>query len=174
MSKTARKQTRQFLESITDPKALKKQGYIPMTKWGKDHWSLLGYIGCRNVDHDCIMDGNHLRVNENRHVGIARHPGGGRWDPKAYGTRLHGHFENKNDKTAYMPEHDDIDCAEDMEAEGLVVLGTTISLYAQLTKKGQEIEAALRKHKQDGGNFADFLDTNGCKALMLKFDEEKA
>ena len=164
------KQTRQFLESITDPAALKKQGYVPLGKWGKDHWSTFAYAGHCVTERLGLMQGDKLRTKDR--VGIEkRYALGPSWDPK-YGTRLRGFFENKSDKTLQLPDHDDIDCLEDAEAEGLLVLGTTISMYVQLTKKGQEVEAALRVFKQDGGNFEDFGGSTAFRALLLKYEAD--
>lgn len=170
------KETRKLLESITDREALKAQGYIPINRWGKDHWSMLGYIGTVVVDYNGIMNGSRIRVNPNKRIGIERpyhirmaSEDASRWEP-SWGTRLHGYFQNKQDKTLQLPEHDDIDCCFDMEAEGLITMGTTVSLFVQLTEKGREFEEALRRHKQDGKNFADFPDSLLFKALMVKYE----
>lgn len=160
------KDARKFLQSVTNPEALKEEGYVPVSKWGKDHWSLLGYVGCRVSDNEGFMDGRHLRCKPDR-IGIQRAYGQG-WSPKS-GTRLYGYFDNPNDKTLHLTDHDDIDCLQDMEAEGLVLLGTTVSMFVQLTAKGREFEEALRRFKQDKGNFAQFPETNEFKALLLKY-----
>jgi hypothetical protein len=172
------KETRKLLESITDREALKAQGYIPINRWGKDHWSMLGYIGVIVSENQGMMNGSKLRVNPNTHVGISRPDhfrvsfDASRWQA-SWGTRLNGYFENKSDTTLHLPEHDDIDCCFDMEAEGLITMGTTVSLFVQLTEKGREFEEALRRHKQDGHNFADFPNSPLFKALMAKYEYQE-
>ena len=173
------RETRKFLESITNRDALKQQGYIPVHRWGKDHWSMLGYIGTVVSDYDGIMNGSRIRVNPNKHVGIARHDHFRLGDSfplwqDSWGTRLHGYFENKQDKTLQLSDHDDIDCCFDMEAEGLITMGTTVSMFVQLTEKGREFEEALRRHKQDGGHFAGFPESPLFKSLLAKYQYQEA
>jgi hypothetical protein len=60
-------ETDAFLASLSNTSDLKRQGFFPMSLWGKDHWSLLAYIGCRNADNNSIVDYSHFRVNEKRH-----------------------------------------------------------------------------------------------------------
>lgn len=161
-----RKGTGQFLESITDREALKKQGYIPVERWGKDHFNLLAYIGCRNTNNGCVLDGDHLRVNAAKNVGIPkRYPSGADWNPK-YGTRLRGHFDNKNDKSLQLGDHDDVDCLDDMEAEGLITCGTRVSLYAQLTNWGRKFNAALTDHMAQGGASGNFEESHQYHAVF--------
>lgn len=152
----SRKATGAFLASVTDTAALKKQGYIPVERWGHCHWNLLAYIGCRNANHGCVLDGDHIRVNPAKHVGIVKRFHGSRdWDDK-WGTRLRGHANNKNDISLRLGQHDDIDCLDDMEAEGLITQGTRVSMYAQLTTWGRKFCAALNDHMQQGGSSGNF------------------
>jgi hypothetical protein len=166
------RQTRAFLESITNRDTLKQQGYVPIRKFGKDHWSLLGYIGTVVVNRQGHMEGDRIRVNEARHIGIERPRAIREWDP-AWGTRLNGYFQNRNDKTLHIPEHDDIDCAEDMQAEGLITMGTLVSCFVQLTDKGRSFVEALNRFKEDGGNFADFPNSTLCKSLFSRYEYEE-
>lgn len=165
------KEVRKALKSITDPEALKKQGYVPADKWGKDHWSTLAYAGSCVTEREGFMSGPSLRCKDTR-VGIQREYGQS-WNPQ-HGTRLNGFFQNQNDKTLMLPDHDDIDCLEDMESEEMVLLGTTVSMFVQLTDKGREFEEALRRFKQDGGNFCDFSNSPDCKSLILKYESMKS
>lgn len=170
---TGIRKTRAFLESITNRESLKGQGYVLIAKFGKDHWSMLGYISTVVMDRQGVMQGDKIRVNETKHIGIDRgRCSGMAWNPE-HGTRLHGYFENRNDKTLLLPDHDDIDCAEDMEAEGLVTLGTTVSCFVQLTDKGRDFAQVLNRHKEDGGHFAEFPDSPLFKALMAKYQYEE-
>lgn len=164
------KEVRKVLKSITDPEALKRQGFVPVDKWGKDHWSMFAYVGHCVTEREGFMSGPRLRCKDDR-PGIQR-AYGQRWDPK-YGTRLNGYFQSPNDKTLMLPDHDDIDCLQDMEAEEMVLLGTTVSMFVQLTDKGREFEEALRRFKQDGGNFSDFSNSPACKSIILKYESMK-
>ena len=135
------------------------------SKWGKDHWSLLGYVDCRCVDNGGIMNYDHLRINENINPPICtdEHRGrprgrGQRWRPE-YGTRLRGFFQDKANPKLQLQHHDDICCLEDLEHFGLIKLGTYISGFVQLTPLGSEVAGRLRAHKAKGGNFANFTDS---------------
>lgn len=131
--------------------------HIPMSLWGKDHWSTLAYIETRIVDYKGQPDRSHMRCDPKRHPGLAGHvhaalsPSLG---DKNYPTRL------KDGKELH--DHDDWDCMEDAEAEGLLKWnGTGMYPVFVLTKKGRAICAALRRHKQDGGQFAEFAYSEG-------------
>jgi hypothetical protein len=140
---------------------------IPMEQWGKDHFSLLAYVESRCVDHGGRPDFDHMRANpatHPHHIGpnVARGMRGGllKWEP-SYGTRLKGFWnpDKTEDPTKQLPDHDDWDCWEDMEAEGLIKdAGTGMNPIAKMTEKGLEIAALLRAHKAAGGNFAGFAD----------------
>ena len=126
-----------------------------MNTWGKDHWFLLSYIGSCCVDNDGVLDATRMRINCKRHLGT-ENSRGQRWED-GWGTRLRGFFKDPHSKKGLIPWHDDIDCLDDMESEGLIVnLGTNINFLVELTEKGQKIEAILRKHKMKGGVFVNF------------------
>lgn len=94
------------------------EGFIPMDKWGKDHWSTLAYVETRIVDHHGKLKEPNMR---------------GR-DPK-YPTRL-------NDGTE-VHMHSDYDCVEDMIFAGVI----TVDDYTySLTDYGWTVAGALRKH----------------------------
>ncbi|MCP6727382.1 MAG: hypothetical protein KJI69_05235 [Patescibacteria group bacterium] len=126
---------------------------VPMSKFGKDHWSLLAYCETRIVDYSGVLDMNHLR-------GRAPHPTATtrKWE-KEWGTRLKGFFldGDKRDETKQLTQHDDYDCLVDLKDAGLLEdIGTVISPYASLTTLGKSVCSSLRKHKGDGGYFATF------------------
>jgi len=105
---------------------------VPMDKWGKDHWSIFAYIETLCVDGDGTVDPRRMRR-----------------DGKMYPTRLKGMVELRN--------HNDWDCADDIEAANLVEnTGTGINRLYKLTEKGFKIAALLRKHKANGGYFSNF------------------
>lgn len=132
---------------------------VPIEDFGKDHWSLLGYIEYRCANHDGILDGDHLRINTERHL---RHPPknhalSGAWNID-WGTRLKGFFleGNKQDKTRLLPTHDDMDCLEDLEAAGMIVIHDIFEGQVELTELGKKYAGALKIFKENGGTFATF------------------
>ena len=119
---------------------------MELEQFGKDHWSTFAYAECCCVDNYGRLDIRKLRVNEvNRPI---RSNGFG-WNTK-YGTVVKG-------GGIPDPQHDDIDCLDDLEKEGLLEwIGTLINPAVRLTKKGHKVAAGLRKHKANGGQFATF------------------
>ncbi len=120
---------------------------VPMEKWGKDHWSTLGYIETRCVDHKGVPALEHMRTDPDRHPGLVAYSYN--MPTEKSPTRLKGDATKEN--------HDDWDCADDMIAEGLLKWqGTGINPVFVLTKRGRQVAAKLRAHKVNGGNFAGF------------------
>lgn len=125
--------------------------HVPMSKWGKDHWSVIAYIETRIVDYKGVPDADHMRTDHDihpQHVGNRKS-----LSPisltKKYPTRL--------SDGSTVDDHDDWTCLEDAEREGLLEShGTGIHPWYKLTKMGHEVLAALRKHKAAGKNFVDF------------------
>lgn len=116
---------------------------MKIEQFGKDHWSTFAYAETCAVDHGGRLELRRLRMNSNkRPVG-----NGGMWLPSC-GSYVKG----KRD-----PEHDDWDCLEDLEAEGLLeMIGTIINPAVKLTKKGYAVASSLRMHKANGGQFGTF------------------
>lgn len=114
-------------------------------QFGKDHWSTFAYAECCCVDNRGRLDNDRLRINGNKHP--VRD--GSRWLPR-YGTRVkEGNVPN--------PDHDDIDCLDDLEDAGLLEqIGTMSNPVVRLTDKGYKVAALLRKHKSNGGQFGTF------------------
>lgn len=139
---------------------LTESGHVPIELFGKDHWSLLGYIGARiennptGADGIGEMDRRNLRCNEERHPMHNHHDG---WEPK-YGTRLKGYFNNgKTNEDWQIPEHDDWDCLDDLEAAGLITVYSEINGFVGINPgRGMDIYLQLHKHKVEGGHFATF------------------
>jgi hypothetical protein len=96
-------------QEIDGGRDMSEERHVPIEEWGKDHWSLLGYIECRCVDHQGVPDHSHMRTNAGRHPGLvgAECRGLPPWEP-SYGTRLKGFW--KDDKTTdlsrQIPDHD--------------------------------------------------------------------
>lgn len=126
--------------------------HVPISLWGKDHWSTLAYIETRCVDHKGIPDADHMRTDYDLHpmrVGDRKAAFGMTDFKKKYPTRLNDGTERR--------DHDDWLCLEDAEHEGFVeILGTGVFPVYKLTDKGHSVLAALRKHKAQGKNFGEF------------------
>lgn len=126
---------------------------VPMTEWGKDHWSVLAYVETRCVDHSGMIDPIRMRCNSKRHPGL-----------DTYRTEVPDHNENGTFKYPSMlaagktePEHDDWDCFYDLEAAGLVEdIGTGIQPIARMRDAGRKMVAKIRAWKASGGTFGTF------------------
>lgn len=139
---------------------------IPMDLWGKDHWSLLGYLDCRCTDNNGTINGAHMRHNPaKRPMVVGSDTGrlsamamGVGWKPE-YGTRLAGYFDAPKEERHLhqLPDHDDIDCLEDLEEAGVIKnIGSALNPLIRFTQFGHAVANKLREHKRDGGNFAEF------------------
>lgn len=123
---------------------------VPVRRWGKDHWSMLGYIECRVIANGGRLYLGHLRINPDKHPGMAHVS----WK-EDYPTRL-----KEDGRLAF---HDDIDCLEDLAVVGYVLDGITgigNGLVA-LTELGKQVCEELRRHKGDGKNFHSFMPSDG-------------
>lgn len=133
---------------------------VKIEDFGKDHWSMMAYLDCRATDNKGTIDMKHLRIKNP--MLRASHPMAMTrdWKPE-YGTRLRGYFlgDGKTDKSRQLPDHDDHDCMEDLEAAGLIEDYTTGigNGFVKLTERGWEVAKQLRKHKADGGHFYSFV-----------------
>lgn len=129
---------------------------IPMKEWGKDHWSMLLYVETRCVDYNGILDFTHLRDK----MGRGTRPMGYKWSDYEDGTRLAGYFkeDGTKDKTRQLPDHDDMDCLDDIEAEHLVEnVGTGMNPQIVMKDRGYDFITQLRKHKGAGGHCSTFV-----------------
>jgi hypothetical protein len=147
--------------------------HVPISRWGKDHWSTFAYAETCVVDKKSAgdtpyvgeLDRDRLRCNVDRHAELmgqrvamcADHS----WNP-AHGTRLKGFARNRRNQIA---SHDDWDCLEDMENEGLLEIISYVNAFIKFTDKGVALAAHIRQHKIKGGNFATF--ENVFSPLML-------
>ena len=143
---------------------------IRMKEFGKDHWSLLGYVETLCVDSINkgvgTIDYTRMRVNEKRHPLLARNAAihGTKWKSE-YGTRLRGFWVDGTDKTdpsRRIGRHDDVDCLDDLADEGMVDILSLINGFVKLTDKGRRIANLLREHKSKGGWFSNFV----CDLVM--------
>lgn len=157
-------------------------GRIAVSDWGKDHWSILGYLMSRAADNKVptpiglsgtgvfSLEREHLRCNEAKHPMLRgyRPSGIGGWRDE-YSTRLRGYWkeDGSTDLSRWVTGHDDWDVLDDLEADGIVEIISLANGYARLTKKGLSLGARLVKHKAGGGHFATFdpsKDARGRKA----------
>jgi len=114
---------------------------ITPEKWGKDHWSLLGYVASC---FDGEIDRRRLRCNPDRHP-FTDQAG---WQD-SYSTRL-------QDQTETALGHDDWDCLNDLEDAGMVEVLSAVNGMVWLTELGSAVAFQLRTHKCNGGTFATF------------------
>ena len=130
--------------------------YVPVEKWGKDHWSTFAYLETRTVDHRGIIDNRHMRCTMRLHRTFAVKNLGVWQDAARYPTILKGGEKLEN--------HDDWSCLEDMVEAGLIEAWNTISpnhfggaeAKVKLTEMGLVCASLLREHKANGGSFAMF------------------
>ncbi len=116
-----------------------------LATFGKDHWSTFAYVETRIVDYGGVPDRRHMRCHGDRHPLLALPEQDGR----GYPTILRGGAE--------LAHHDDWDCLDDLEREGLLRnVGSGVNPRYELTDSGREVAARLRAHKAAGGNFATF------------------
>lgn len=138
-----------------------RDDFIPMSLWSKDHWSTLAYIETKLVDDGgkCTVkfDARMRQNRRNYRVLIGQRMSGTGAIPMSvdHGTRL-------NDGT-YLPNHDDWNCLQDMQAAGLFegdVDDWDRGMALKLTDAGRFLAAALRQHKAAGGTFSTFKGDN--------------
>lgn len=118
---------------------------VPVEKFGRDHWSTLMYIETRAVDFRGIVDLEKMRTDPERHPEYMTALKVMASSGKKYPTRLAGGVD--------LPNHDDWDCVDDMEAAGfLVSIGTGTRPAYKLTDSGWAVASRLRQRRA-AGNF---------------------
>lgn len=142
--------------------AVTKDEYIDPSLFGRDHWSTLAYVESVMTDCAGFQLGNDPRMRANRrnyrvmnecarpkrakNLSVTNHP----MMPDD-GSRLNN--------GQVVRGHDDWNCVEDFAALGFFDVDAA-SLDAGVTLKfsalGKTVAAALRQHKQDGGQFEQF------------------
>lgn len=131
---------------------------VPVAQFGKDHWSLFGYIETRIVDCRGAVDARHMRTDPDLHPGLAVNGDGANYTQK-YPTKLA--------RSEELADHDDWDCADDLVEAGLLDdTGTGINRRYALTPLGKKVASALRYHKGRGGSFATFVDVSMVEAAL--------
>lgn len=143
-------------KKTAEPKA------VPVSDFGKDHWSLMAYIETLCVDSINkgigTIDKRRVRANEKTHPLHAVNSGHGIGWESSYGTRLSCYCNEQGNTcpSRQLPDHDDWDCLNDLEAAGLIDVISEANGFVKLTDKGREVAGRLRAHKSKGGMFATF------------------
>lgn len=113
--------------------------------FGKDHWSTFAYLEVRCVDYGGVPGRDQMRCHTGRHPFLVGRAG----DASRYPTRIKG--------DATLTNHDDWDCASDLEAAGLIAnIGTGVNPVFRMTEEGFRVALQLRKHRVAGGKLHDF------------------
>lgn len=149
--------------------------YIPIEKFGRDHWSMLGYMETVMVECAGFQIGYDPRVRSNRtHWRVMREQCPKPLRPMkapdlGYQPMKPEHATRLIDGTTAENFHDDWCCVQDMAKTGLLMLkGETQAcsvedieprVFVVLTPLGEQIAAQLRQHKMKGGVFATFCPT---------------
>lgn len=136
--------------------------YNPIERWSKGHWSTLAYIDTVMVDCGGFQIGLDARMKTNRRnfrVFQERCPTPKRPWPKQMAISMRPEHATRLKDGAQIDSHDDWACLQDMAAAGFfnefpkdINVGTTVTF----SDKGRTIVNALRAHKANGGQFAQF------------------
>lgn len=148
------------------PLTIDRTPAVKIENFGKDHWSLLAYIACRVESHQAgdavgvgTLDKEQIRCNPERHEihAVSRAGHERTWKP-SYGTRLAGFWKEGGgtDPALQMPDHDDWDCLDDLEAAGIIEVLSEANAFVRITEAGLQVYGALTQHKASGGNFSEF------------------
>lgn len=135
--------------------------YVPIQRWGQDHWSTLAYLETRAVDAKGAIDNRRMRCNARLHRHLAHWYGTDLpvQDGARYPTRL---------AEGELIQHDDWSCLEDMVSAGFLrawwrpVPHHPVRPFGgheariELTVLGQDVAAALRQYKARRGSYSEF------------------
>ena len=93
--------------------------HIALADFGKDHWSAFAYLETVCVDYGGVPEIKRMRTHYERHPGLVDYLHFSHSKGKDYPTRIKGGRE--------VHDHDDWDCVDDLNREGLVkIKGTGI------------------------------------------------
>lgn len=120
---------------------------INMELFGKHHWSLMGYLGYLAVN-GLNIDRRKMRCNENEHPLLSGKP--------VYMSWRDEHSTILKD-SSIINGHDDWDCLDDLEGCGFIEVVSLINCVFLLTEKGSNCVKQLILHKQNGGQYKDFI-----------------
>lgn len=124
---------------------------IPLSNWGKDHWSTLAYIETVMIDRGVFPVAGDPRMRSNRR--------NYRIMPTDFGVCMPIDQGSVLSDGTIVKGHDDWCCIQDFAAEGLLnKKEEEIDLGAKLklSDLGISLTHKLREHKLKGGTFATF------------------
>lgn len=124
---------------------------IPMSNWGKDHWSTLAFIETVMVENGFFPFKGDARMRSNRRHFRLMPSDFGIVMPREQGSRLKDGTNAEN--------HDDWCCIQDMAAEGLLDKpqeDLDVGVRVKFSDKGMRIAQQLRTHKMNKGSFGNF------------------
>ena len=143
-----------------------KQDLFPISKWGKDHWSLLSYCETRAVDFNGKLDLKHLTVNASKHKPSKKHNEENPCLIETVRKEKLGFLENKWETSWATrlkngnrpdPNHDDVDTLFELQEHGfLEVSFADNTLSIAITEKGIRTAHLARRHKIGGGQYNQF------------------
>lgn len=155
-----------------------EQAYVPMARWGRDHWRCLVYVEAVMVEMAGFQVGADPRMTANRrHYRVLaeqcprpKRPS----HPVRPGMVMRPeHATTLADGTQPDPWHDDWSCVQDFAAEGLFTVGPEqVEPGSTLTfsDEGLALTAKLRQHKAAGGQYRDFACETGRPAAVAGGD----
>lgn len=168
--------TRDELRALDGPPTSVAPGrgsaHIDMVRWSVDHWTLLRYLAerARAAPEGCpaTIEYARMRINPQSHkvqflVASEWRPGEDRWSGSD-GTRLVGYDEvgltkdqaETRETEVQSPCHDDFDCIEDLEEEGLLEIISTARGEFALTASGASLAARVDAHATEHGSLDGF------------------
>ena len=122
-------------------------------EFGRDHASLLAYI------ETLVVDSVRAGVGEIDKRRVRCNPSNGRGhysNCSAYGMPWEAKDGTRMASGEVLAAHDDWDCLDELESEGLVNVISAANGFVALTPKGAVVAERLRRHKSGGGSFATF------------------
>jgi hypothetical protein len=140
------------------------EDYIPMSHWGRDHWSTLGYAETVMAECGGFQVGADARMKSNRRnfrvmaqeCARPKRPGK---PTSAIAMVMQPEHATKLNDGQVVDNHDDWSCLQDMAAEGLFVQEPTDiqpGVILTLSEKGNAVANALREFKRNKGQYAQF------------------
>lgn len=132
--------------------------YVPMEKWGRDHWSTLAYMETVIVEHTVFTVKLDPRMRQTRrmHRVLSEYS-----PPKDFDRSVP---MDRDDGTvladgSIIKGHDDWACVQDIANLGLLNVGpedVDVGVDLTFSDAGMKLAAELRAHKANGGSFKNF------------------
>ena len=115
---------------------------VPLSQFGRDHWSTFGYLGSAVVGRGGEVDPRRMRADPKRHPALAYAP-----------AVLTGRYPTLLANGEEIDDHDDWDCAEDLEPAGLLLnRGSGLNPEYDLTDEGWRALRAISDHRRVAGD----------------------